>query len=98
MDIKLIKVFMSEDVLQPINEILMSGQLTQGSKVEEFEQMLQKYLNNSHVLTLNSATSGLTLAMRLLKEKSDEMDWPGFDETSDVEFSTVETFGEGSAS
>ena len=84
MDIKLFKVFMSPDVLSPLNEILMSGQLTQGSKVENFERMLQQYLNNPLALTLNSATSGLTLAMRLLKEKSDTMDWPGFDESTDV--------------
>jgi|UniRef100_A0A6C0BYH0 dTDP-4-amino-4,6-dideoxygalactose transaminase len=81
-DISLFKVFMSEDVLKPVNELLMSGQLTQGPKVEQFEQMLQEYLNNQYVLTLNSATAGLTLALRLLKEKSTT--WPGFDDETDV--------------
>ena len=36
--LSLFKVFMSEDVLKPVNEVLMSGQITQGPKVEEFEK------------------------------------------------------------
>jgi dTDP-4-amino-4,6-dideoxygalactose transaminase len=54
-------VFMSEDVLEPLNKLLMSGQLTQGQKVEDFESNLKKYLDNPYVLTLNSATAVLTL-------------------------------------
>ena len=38
MNIPLFKVFMSEDVLEPLNKLLMSGQLTQGEKVEDFDQ------------------------------------------------------------
>ena len=82
--IPLFKVFMSEDVLKPINEVLMSGQLTQGFKVEEFENILKTYFNNEYLLTLNSATSGLTLALRLLKEKCEEMNWNGFNEKDDI--------------
>ena len=36
--LSLFKVFMSEDVLKPVNDVLMSGQLTQGPKVKEFEK------------------------------------------------------------
>ena len=82
--ISLFKVFMSEDVLQPINEVLMSGQLTQGPKVEEFEESLKNYINNPYILTLNNATAGLTLATRLLKIKDDKNEWPGFDENTDI--------------
>ena len=81
--LSLFKVFMSEDVLEPINKVLMSGQLTQGPKVEEFESVLKKYIENPYILTLNSATAGLTLATRLLKNK-DEEGWPGFDEEKDI--------------
>ena len=84
MDIKLFKVFMSEDVLEPVNKVLMSGQLTEGPKVKEFESHLKKFIKNEYILTLNSATSGLTLALRLLKEKSAHFEWPGFDESADV--------------
>ena len=82
--ISLFKVFMSEDVLQPINEVLMSGQLTQGPKVEEFEESLKNYINNPYILTLNNATAGLTLATRILKNKQDQINWPGFDENTDI--------------
>ncbi len=75
---------MSEDVLEPINKVLMSGQLTQGPKVEEFETKLKEYINNPYILTLNSATAGLTLATRLLKNEDKTNDWPGFNEDIDV--------------
>lgn len=76
--IPLFKVFMSEDVLKPVSDVLMSGFVTQGPKVEEFETLLKPYLDNEYLLTLNSATSGLTLALRLLKNASDS--WPGLNE------------------
>ena len=82
--LSLFKVFMSEDVLQPISDVLMSGQLTQGPKVEEFENKLKEYVGNPYILTLNSATAGLTLATRLLKNKDENTNWPGFDEKTDV--------------
>jgi dTDP-4-amino-4,6-dideoxygalactose transaminase len=58
----------------------MSGFITQGPKVEEFEKELTKFIGNPYILTLNSATAGLTLALRLLKNKDDENNWPGFNE------------------
>jgi len=67
--ISLFKVFMSQDVLEPINKVLMSGKLTQGPQVEKFENKLIEYIGNPYILTLNSATAGLTLATRLLKKK-----------------------------
>jgi len=82
--LSLFKVFMSEDVLEPINKVLISGQLTQGPKVEEFETKLKEYINNPYILTLNSATAGLTLATRLLKNEDKTNDWPGFNEETDV--------------
>lgn len=78
--IPLFKVFMSEDVISPLNEVLMSGSITQGKQVEKFEAALCEYLGTPYVLTLNSATSGLTLALRLLMNKDESFNWPGFDE------------------
>lgn len=63
--ISLFKVFMSEDVLKPVNDVLMSGFITQGKQVEAFEEALKEYFQHPYILTLNSATSGLTLAHRL---------------------------------
>lgn len=82
--IPLFKVFMSSDVLQPVNDVLMSGQLTQGKQVERFEDDLKTYFDNPYILTLNSATAGLTLALRLLKNPDVKNNWIGFDETTDV--------------
>ena len=84
MNIPLFKVFMSKDVLKPINSTLMSGYLTQGKQVEKYETALKEFIGNPYLLTLNSATAGLTLATRLLKNKNKLFDWPGFDENTDT--------------
>lgn len=62
--IPLFKVAMNPD-MSSVTQVLSSGFITQGPKVEEFEKLLGDYIGNK-VLTLNSATSGLTLAIRLL--------------------------------
>lgn len=82
--ISLFKVFMSNDVIKPLSDVLMSGQLTQGKQVEKFEEELKKYIGNPYILTLNSATAGLTLALRLLKNKNALPKWPGFNDEEDV--------------
>lgn len=82
-NLTLFKVFMSPDVIQPVNDILMSGFLTQGPQVDKFESALSDYFKNENILTLNSATSGLTLGLRLLMEPDPEIEWPGFDRDKD---------------
>ena len=64
--IPLFKVFMAPDVLKPLGEVLYSGYITQGKQVEKFEDQLRERLQHPYVLTLNSGTSGLTLALRML--------------------------------
>jgi dTDP-4-amino-4,6-dideoxygalactose transaminase len=76
--ISLFKVFMSQDILKPVNETLMSGFVTQGPRVEELETKLQEKFNYPNILTLNSCTASLTLAVRLIKDKY------GLDETSEI--------------
>jgi dTDP-4-amino-4,6-dideoxygalactose transaminase len=90
-NLSLFKVFMSEDVLKPLNDVLMSGFITQGPQVEKFEEKLACYFGNQNILTLNSATSGLTLALRLLLEADAEDNWPGFDIENDYVASPVLT-------
>jgi len=68
-NIQLFKVYMNDD-LQSVLDTLKSGMITQGKKVEEFEQKLKDYFNYPYILTLNSATAGLTLAYRLLNLNS----------------------------
>ena len=82
--ISLFKVFMSEDVLEPLNKVLMSGYVKQGKQVEKYESKLKKIIGNENLLTVNSGTAGLTLATRLLLKKDDSFNWPGFDIDNDV--------------
>jgi dTDP-4-amino-4,6-dideoxygalactose transaminase len=78
--IPLFKVFMSEDVVKPLTDVVMSGFITQGQKVESFENLLKEYIGNPYILSLNSATAGLTLALRLLKKENTSINWPGIND------------------
>jgi dTDP-4-amino-4,6-dideoxygalactose transaminase len=80
--INLFKVSMNPNISQELTPILLSGFITQGNKVEEFEEKLQEKFNHKYLLTLNSATSGLTLAIRLLKNK--DINWPGINDNDYV--------------
>ena len=64
-EIPLFKVFMAprSELEKPVTDLLQSGYVTQGKKVEEFEERLRHFFGNPRVLTLNSATSGLHLAL-----------------------------------
>lgn len=62
----LFKVHMPLSVLEPLREVLISGFIGQGQKVEEFETLLKQYMNYDHILTLNSCTSGFALANQLI--------------------------------
>ena len=43
MAIPLFKVFMSEDVIEPVNTVLRSGYVTQGKQVEKYEDALKDF-------------------------------------------------------
>jgi dTDP-4-amino-4,6-dideoxygalactose transaminase len=64
-DVPLFKVFMPESVLNPLAATLMSGYIGQGPKVDAFEEALAPWFGNRNVLTLNSGTAALMLALRL---------------------------------
>jgi len=63
--IPLFKVNMPADVMEPLKEVLFSGYIGQGRKVEEFEEALTPWVGTRNNLTLNSCTSALHLALRL---------------------------------
>ncbi|HEX7994423.1 MAG TPA: DegT/DnrJ/EryC1/StrS family aminotransferase [Streptosporangiaceae bacterium] len=54
-----------EDLMPELERTLYSGYVGQGPRVDEFEAELAAYLGNPHVLTTNSGTSALQLALRL---------------------------------
>ena len=74
-EVPLFKVYVAPDAAEQTSKTLNSGYITQGPRVEEFEEKLSAYLQNPYVLTLNSATSGLHLALHMLKAPAGA--WPG---------------------
>jgi dTDP-4-amino-4,6-dideoxygalactose transaminase len=92
--IQLFKVHMNPNAKVEVGKILDSGYIGQGPKVDEFEKKLNEYFNSDRVVTLNSGTSGLHLALHLLKKKSSviaadgyslfEKSWPGLQEGDEV--------------
>lgn len=73
--VPLFSVYMTDTIEAPLMSVLNSGYIGQGPKVEEFENKLADYLGNKNVVTLNSGTSALHLALRLagVSSKEDEV-------------------------
>lgn len=71
--IPLFKVFMAPDVGEQVNKTLYSGYIGQGPKVEEFEQALCNYINCKNLLTTNSCTSALQLALSIFQDEPEEV-------------------------
>lgn len=63
--IPLFKVFMSNLAGQSVVKTLDSGMITQGPKVEEYEAALKEWFGHDNLLTVNSGTSALQLAVEL---------------------------------
>lgn len=76
--INLFKVFMPESVMAPLRETLLSGFIGQGPRVDEFEALLKKMLQYQNLVTVNSGTSALHLALRLagVKQGSEVLTTP----------------------
>jgi len=55
-----------EDDIKAVTDVLRSGFLTGGDKVPEYEKAVASKLNCEHVVAVNSATSGLILAVEVL--------------------------------
>jgi dTDP-4-amino-4,6-dideoxygalactose transaminase len=71
--IPLMKVFMPppEELMPELQKTLYSGTVSEGEKVKEFEEKLQKYLGcSSRPLSVNSGTSALQLAYRCAEVKN----------------------------
>lgn len=91
----LFKVFMSDEAIQSASDVLSSGYIGQGPKVESFEKSIREYLGVLNAQTTNSATSAEHLLYHALKapaffEITEHnlsrrcIEWHGLDETSEV--------------
>ncbi len=72
-NIPLFKVFMAPTAKEKVGEVLDSGYIGQGPKVDEFEAQLSQYFGNKQIVTTNSGTSALHLALHLLKKPFDKI-------------------------
>ena len=54
------------ELLPALERTLWSGYIGQGPRVDEFETRLVEYFGNRNVLTVNSGTSAIQLALRLI--------------------------------
>jgi dTDP-4-amino-4,6-dideoxygalactose transaminase len=77
--IDLFKVFMAPTAAEEVGKVLNSGYIGQGEKVDIFENNLKNYFKHDYVTTLNSGTSGLHLALHLLKKPINELSWFGWE-------------------
>ena len=86
-NIPLFKVFMAPTASEEVGKVLNCGFIGQGEKVELFESNLKNYLNCSHLVTTNTGTSALHLAIHMLKKPSAEDKnnyWPGIKEDDEI--------------
>ena len=65
----------SEDDINAVVEVLRSDFLTQGPKTVLFENAMSKYCGANHAISVNSATSGLHLALKALEIGSGDLVW-----------------------
>jgi dTDP-4-amino-4,6-dideoxygalactose transaminase len=93
--IDLFKVYMAPSAATEAAKVLNSGFIGQGTKVDEFEKDLKQFTERDYVVTLNSGTSGLHLALQLLKKPITtkkgyegvaitEDYWPGIQEGDEI--------------
>jgi len=68
-NIPLFKVFMADTAAEATGEVLKSGYIGQGTKVDEFEKLLSAHLQTPYVNTVNSGTSGLHLILHMIKDQ-----------------------------
>jgi len=59
-----------EKLLEQIDEILESGQLTLGKYTKEFEEQFAEYVGTKYAIAVNSGTSALEIPLRALDVKS----------------------------
>lgn len=89
--IELFKVYMSSKAPELVSQVLQSGWIGQAGKVEEFEVALRKWFTSPYCNTLNSATSGLHLALHYAKLASDRgcsLEYPGYSQVRDQVITT----------
>ena len=68
--IPLFKPFIGKDELKALEEIFKTGWLGIGPKTKEFEEKFSKFIGTKHAVGVNSCTSALDLALKILNIKN----------------------------
>jgi len=66
MTIPIIKPEIGDEEISAVSEVLRSGWITQGSKVEEFEQAFAQYVGARHACAVSSCTTALHLGLLIV--------------------------------
>jgi len=61
-------IVIGEDEKNAINEVMLSGRLSEGPKVREFETLWSKYIETDYCVAVNSGTSALLAGLFALSE------------------------------
>lgn len=69
-NIQIAKPLIGDEEKKAVIDVLSSGNLAQGEKVEEFERNFAKYLGVKHCISVNSGTAALHLAVLALGIKN----------------------------
>ena len=69
--IPLFKVFMAPEIDGPLLEVIHSGWIGEGVRVQNFEANLKAYFGNEKLVTMNTGTSALHLAYHLALHQND---------------------------
>jgi perosamine synthetase len=73
-EINLFKPNITEETIQEVSKVLRSGWIGLGPKTKEFEQKFANYVGAKYCIALNSCTSALHLAIKLLDlQQNDEV-------------------------
>ncbi len=79
MKIPLTKVFFDKNEEKAVIDVLRSGWVFQGSKVEIFENMVKKYVGSNYAVAVSSGTTALYLSLKILGiGEDDEVILPSF--------------------
>ena len=65
-------LYTSEDEISEVIDCIKSGWLTMGPKTIQFEQEFSKYINSQNSISVNSCTSALHLALKVINLKPDD--------------------------
>ncbi len=76
--IPIAKVIITEDEIKAVEEVLRSGMLRQGEKVEEFERLFSEKVGAKFAIAVSSGTAALHIAYLAILEKCSEVLVPAF--------------------